>query len=187
MPIATRRSIRLHWELSGNEKGPPLLLIRGLSRSSRYWYDLRPLLEPTFRVLVMDNRGVGRSSAPGPGFGTADMADDCAAVLDTLGGIRTAGTSIPLVYELLSSCHLALGHWESATAAAKEGLSRGIESSALHRDLGVAALREGKPVEAEREFRVALALDEANVVAHHQLGDALRAQKRAPSASSRAN
>lgn len=85
MPFATRRGLRLHWELSGNEKGPAIMLIRGLSRSSRYWYDLRPLLEPRFRVLVMDNRGVGRSDAPGPGFTTADMADDAAAVLHASG------------------------------------------------------------------------------------------------------
>jgi arylsulfatase A-like enzyme/Tfp pilus assembly protein PilF len=104
--------------------------------------------------------------------------NDCGAVLATLGGIRNAGTSIPLVYELLASCHLELGQWESAAAAAKEALSRGIESSALHRDLGLAALRQGKAVDAEREFRIALALDEANVVARHQLGDALRAQRR---------
>ncbi|UJR78488.1 alpha/beta fold hydrolase [Sandaracinus amylolyticus] len=85
MPFAIRRGVRLYWELTGNEAGPPLLLIRGLSRSSRYWYDIRPLLEPRFRVLVLDNRGVGRSDAPVPGFTTADMADDVAAVLAASG------------------------------------------------------------------------------------------------------
>jgi len=110
--------------------------------------------------------------------------NDCGAVLESLGAIRKAGTSIPVVYELLASCHLELGQWESATAAAKEALSRGIESSTLHRDLGLAALRQEKPVEAEREFRIALALDPANVVAHHQLGDALRAQRRDEEAAS---
>jgi choline-sulfatase len=104
--------------------------------------------------------------------------DDCEAVLRTLADIRAKETSIPLVYELLASCHLELGEWESAMTAAKEALARGIESSELHRDLGVAALRQGKPIDAERELRIALALDQANVVARHQLGDALRAQGR---------
>jgi arylsulfatase A-like enzyme/Flp pilus assembly protein TadD len=104
--------------------------------------------------------------------------DDCKAVLETLEGIREAGTSIPLVYELLASCHLEMRQWERAVSTAREALARGIESSALHGDLGVAALRQGKPIDAEREFRIALALDEANVVARHQLGDALRAQRR---------
>jgi tetratricopeptide (TPR) repeat protein len=106
------------------------------------------------------------------------MQNDCDAVLETLAEIREKGTSVPLVYELVASCHLEMGQWESAVTAAKEALARGIESSALHRDLGVAALRQGKPVDAERELRIALALDEANVVARHLLGDALRAQRR---------
>ena len=82
MPFARRGPLRLHWEIGGDERGHTIFLIRGLSRSSRYWYDVRPLLETRFRVLVMDNRGVGRSDAPPPYFSTADMADDCAAVLD---------------------------------------------------------------------------------------------------------
>jgi len=106
------------------------------------------------------------------------VQNDCEAVLETLAKIREKATSIPVVYELVASCHLEMGQWERATAAAKEALARGIESSALHQDLGVAALRQGNPVDAEREFRLALALDEANVVAHHRLGDALRAQRR---------
>jgi 3-oxoadipate enol-lactonase len=85
MPYARRAGLRLYWEISGKHDAPAILLIRGLSRSSSYWYDLRPLLEPRFRVLVMDNRGVGRSDAPGPGFTTADMADDVAAVLHQSG------------------------------------------------------------------------------------------------------
>jgi len=85
MPHAVHRGLRFYYELSGREDAPAVLLIRGLSRSSRYWYDLRPHLERRARVLVMDNRGVGRSDAPGPGFGTADMADDVAAVLEASG------------------------------------------------------------------------------------------------------
>ena len=85
MPYAYRErgALRIHYELEGDPKGPPILLIRGLSRSSRYWYDVRPILaERGFRVLVVDNRGVGRTDSRGPGFSTADMADDVAAVLD---------------------------------------------------------------------------------------------------------
>ena len=108
MPFATRAGLRFHWELSGNEAGPTLLLIRGLSRSSRYWYDLRPLLEPRFRVLVMDNRGVGRTDAPPPGFSTADMADDCAAVLNQSGVHRAHVFGISLGGMIAQ--HLALRH-----------------------------------------------------------------------------
>ncbi len=102
---------------------------------------------------------------------------DCRGVLESLAPIR-AETSIPLVYELVASCQLALGQWESASAVAREALDRGLESAVFHRDLGVAALRQGKPKDAERELRIALALDETNVVIRHHLGDALRAQRR---------
>lgn len=108
MPFATRRGLRLHWELSGNHAGPAIMLIRGLSRSSRYWYDVRPLLEPRFRVLVMDNRGVGKSDAPGPGFTTADMADDAAAVLHASGVHRAHVFGISLGGMVAQ--HLALRH-----------------------------------------------------------------------------
>ncbi|MDQ3032440.1 MAG: alpha/beta hydrolase [Myxococcota bacterium] len=108
MPFARRAGLRLHWEISGLERGPAILMIRGLSRSSRYWYDLRPLLEPRFRVLVMDNRGVGRSDAPGPGFTTADMADDVAAVLHQSGVHRAHVFGISLGGMIAQ--HVALRH-----------------------------------------------------------------------------
>lgn len=108
MPFAKRGALRFHWELSGNQTGPTILLLRGLSRSSRYWYDLRPLLEPRFRVLVMDNRGVGRSDAPPPGFSTADMADDVAAVLDGSGVERAHVFGISLGGMIAQ--HLAVRH-----------------------------------------------------------------------------
>jgi arylsulfatase A-like enzyme/Flp pilus assembly protein TadD len=104
--------------------------------------------------------------------------NDCAGVLETLRTLRETGPPIPLVYELLASCHLELGRWETAAAVANEALAKGFESAVFHRDLGVAALRQGKPKDAEREFRLALALEETSVVSRHQLGDALRAQRR---------
>lgn len=95
MPFVTRpRGIRIWWEESGRKDGPPLLLIRGLSRSSRYWLELRPLLERTHRLVVLDNRGVGRSSAPLPGFTVEDMADDVGAVLREVGACHVFGISL---------------------------------------------------------------------------------------------
>ncbi|MBX3274304.1 MAG: alpha/beta fold hydrolase [Sandaracinaceae bacterium] len=76
-----RDGTRLYWELAGPEDAPPLLLIRGLARSSSYWLGFRPLLERERRVLVLDNRGVGRSDTPPLFWTTRDMADDAAAVL----------------------------------------------------------------------------------------------------------
>jgi pimeloyl-ACP methyl ester carboxylesterase len=108
MPFAKRAGLRLHWELSGDARAPTIFLVRGLSRSSRYWYDLRPILEKSYRVLVMDNRGVGKSDAPRPGFSTIDMAEDCAAVLEDAGVERATVFGISLGGMVVQ--HLALRH-----------------------------------------------------------------------------
>lgn len=76
---------RIYWELSGPEDAPPLLLVRGLGRSASYWLDFRTRLERERRVLVFDNRGVGRSDTPRLFWTTADMADDAARVLAASG------------------------------------------------------------------------------------------------------
>jgi pimeloyl-ACP methyl ester carboxylesterase len=86
--ITTHRGCRLYWELDGDPSAPPLLLVRGLARSARYWAGLRELLAPRFRLILVDNRGIGRSDAPRPPYSTALMADDTAAVLDDAGVAR---------------------------------------------------------------------------------------------------
>ncbi|MCB9596359.1 MAG: alpha/beta fold hydrolase [Sandaracinaceae bacterium] len=76
---------RLYFEVGGPEGAPPLLLIRGLARSSSYWLEFRELLERERRLVVFDNRGVGRSDTPKLFWTTADMADDAALVLEASG------------------------------------------------------------------------------------------------------
>jgi len=55
---------------------------------------------------VLDNRGVGKSSAVGPGFRVEDMADDCAAVLREVGACHVFGISLGGMV----AQHLALRH-----------------------------------------------------------------------------
>jgi len=76
---------RLYYEVGGRDDGAPLLLIRGLGRSASYWLDFRRHLEEERRVVVFDNRGVGRSDTPDGWWSTADMADDTALVLRAAG------------------------------------------------------------------------------------------------------
>jgi 3-oxoadipate enol-lactonase len=92
--IARPGGIRVFFEVSGNLRGPTILMIRGLSRSSTYWFGLRPLMEKEHRVVVLDNRGVGQTSAPLPGFRVEDMADDCAEVLRRVGASHVFGMSL---------------------------------------------------------------------------------------------
>ncbi len=65
--------------------GPPLLLISGTGHDHQFWSGQLPLFRDEFQTLVFDNRGVGKSSVPAPGYSLADMATDAVHVLDSAG------------------------------------------------------------------------------------------------------
>jgi pimeloyl-ACP methyl ester carboxylesterase len=83
MPYAERRGVRLFWTSEGN--GDPLLLIMGLGYSHDMWHRTRAALSAHFRLILFDNRGVGKSDAPQGPYTMVQMADDAAAVLDAAG------------------------------------------------------------------------------------------------------
>ncbi|NOZ01371.1 MAG: alpha/beta fold hydrolase [Deltaproteobacteria bacterium] len=88
MPYADRDGIKLYWEWRGPESSAsakPVLLLRGLSRTLRYWMDFGGLVSDTRRTLFMDHRGIGRSTDNGKRFSIETMADDAAEVLDAAG------------------------------------------------------------------------------------------------------
>lgn len=87
MPYAHNGQEQLYFETQGD--GPPLVLIRGLSRSLRFWTEelLAPLRE-RYRLVLFDHRGIGRSSLVNGRFTIADMAHDLAAVMDAADASR---------------------------------------------------------------------------------------------------
>lgn len=82
MPSLERPGAAIHYEVQGD--GPPLLLIAGTASDGASWAPLLPLLAPRFRLLLIDNRGAGRTVSAGD-IAVADMVADCAALLDHLG------------------------------------------------------------------------------------------------------
>lgn len=64
--------------------GPPLLLLHGVGLWSDDWLGAAEHLRHAFRVIRMDSRGQGRSSAPGGPWRLDDFTDDVASVLDAL-------------------------------------------------------------------------------------------------------
>ena len=54
----------------------------GLGATLELWRRLLPSLSATHRAILLDNRGVGRSTVPDPPYSIPQMADDAAAVLD---------------------------------------------------------------------------------------------------------
>lgn len=90
MPFAERPGYRIHYESFGRRDAPPLLLIMGLGMASDAWDTLPARLADRFHVIVFDNRGVGRSSAPPGEFRMRDLADDAVLVLDSEGIAQTS-------------------------------------------------------------------------------------------------
>ena len=65
--------------------GDPLVLISGFGYPSSMWFRMLPQLAAAFRVVTLDNRGVGRSTAGSGPWTVTDMARDVLAVLDEAG------------------------------------------------------------------------------------------------------
>ena len=71
--------VDLYYEEHGS--GAPLLLIAGLASDSQSWLPVLPGLKERFRVIVVDNRGVGRTTPLDARTSVGAIADDCAALL----------------------------------------------------------------------------------------------------------
>jgi 3-oxoadipate enol-lactonase len=80
MSEAHNGTVRLAYEVRGT--GDPLLMIHGLGYDRFGWGLLPDVLAEDFRVVLMDNRGVGESDAPEGPYSVQQLADDAIAVLD---------------------------------------------------------------------------------------------------------
>lgn len=84
MPFVERPGARVHWEALG--RGEPVVLIMGLGCSSALWFRVAAPLAQRQRVILLDNRGVGRTQVDHfVVHRIATMAADVAAVLDAAG------------------------------------------------------------------------------------------------------
>ncbi len=93
--MATVRSngIEMYYEMQGS--GAPLLLIAGYGCDHTIWSKVASTLTGHFRVIVFDNRGLGRSSGEAA-TSIQEMAEDAAGLLDALrpGPVHVAGHSM---------------------------------------------------------------------------------------------
>ncbi len=83
MPKVQINGIDLFYDIKG--AGEPLLLIAGFLCDHAYWSLLMPSLVSHYQVIRLDNRGMGRSSAPDSPYSIKQMASDIAALLDCIG------------------------------------------------------------------------------------------------------
>ena len=83
MPFARRGEAEIYYEVRG--EGPPLVLVEGLGYGTWMWRGQSPALESTFRLILVDNRGVGKSSPLSGPYSAPEFAHDVFAVLDAEG------------------------------------------------------------------------------------------------------
>ncbi|HEX2528419.1 MAG TPA: alpha/beta hydrolase [Geminicoccus sp.] len=93
--IRTGDGLELYYRDWG--KGPPVVFVASWSLTSDSWaYQMLPLVRRGFRCIAYDRRGHGRSDDPGGGYDYDTLADDLAALLDTLDltGVTLVGHSM---------------------------------------------------------------------------------------------
>lgn len=80
--LAELSDVRCHFELLG--EGEPLVLIAGLGATCRHWDEVLPDLASHFSVIILDNRGIGRSESRRHPQTAADLAVDVVELMDHL-------------------------------------------------------------------------------------------------------
>jgi aminoacrylate hydrolase len=81
MPNLRTMGASVYYVVEG--KGPPLLLLAGIASDNASWGPMVPLLSEHFQLIMMDNRGSGRTQSPGV-LNIIDIVDDCVMLLDHL-------------------------------------------------------------------------------------------------------
>src|SRR5579884_1862621 len=79
----TVAGVRLHYARGG--QGSPALLLHGVTDSGRCWGRTAATLAARHDVVLLDQRGHGRSDAPRGGYDLSDFASDAAGVIRALG------------------------------------------------------------------------------------------------------
>jgi pimeloyl-ACP methyl ester carboxylesterase len=82
MPDFDNNGASVHYQLAGS--GRPLLMLAGIASDGASWGPLTPLLADRFRLILMDNRGSGRTKSEGE-IAMRDILGDAVALLDRLG------------------------------------------------------------------------------------------------------
>jgi esterase len=75
---------KFHYQVVGQEGQPRVVFLHGLMGSAANWRKVTYLLQDAYHILVMDQRGHGRSFHPPSGFQPEDYASDLKNLLDEL-------------------------------------------------------------------------------------------------------
>lgn len=98
MPKIRVNDISLHYEILGqnNADNGTVMFVSGFSADHSNWLSVAPLIAQKHRVVLFDNRGVGRSDAPNYLYHIDMMIDDTAQLIQelNLGKVHLVGNSM---------------------------------------------------------------------------------------------
>ena len=145
MPFASGPGgARIYYEVRSETKdaaSPAVVLVQGLGLSSRFWFDMPERLaggaKPR-RLIVLDNRGVGRSDKPRGPYRMATLADDVAAVLEAAGADKAIVVGISLGGMIAQ--HVALRHPDRVAGLVLLATTAGFPHARLPKARAVATL-----------------------------------------------
>ncbi|HEV2685946.1 MAG TPA: alpha/beta fold hydrolase, partial [Actinomycetota bacterium] len=83
MPSVDSGGAEIYYETAG--EGDPLVMIMGLGADSRGWAMQTNVFAERYQLVLIDNRGVGKSSVPPGPYTIKQMAADTLAVMDDVG------------------------------------------------------------------------------------------------------
>ncbi len=87
MPYVKLGRSKIYYHVIG--KGKPLVLISGLGTDHKTWIFQIPEFQKFFKVIVFDNRGIGKSTGSIGPYSTDLMAEDAKKLIDHLGIDKT--------------------------------------------------------------------------------------------------
>ena len=83
MPKAAVNGINLYYEVHG--KGVPLVMIQGFAGNHQAWFFQTPIFNKYYKVIIFDNRGIGKTDKPSEPYTIRTMAEDVIGLMNHLG------------------------------------------------------------------------------------------------------
>ena len=105
MPFAALNDALIHYDDEGPRGAPAVLLLNSLGTDFRIWDAVTAALTSRFRVIRMDKRGHGLSSADHPAPEMAHYARDAAALLDHLGAKSATIAGVSMGGQIAQELH----------------------------------------------------------------------------------
>lgn len=129
MHCVRRGELSLNVTVEGPADGAPVMLLNSLGTDLRVWDAVAPRLPEGLRIIRMDKRGHGLSDGPEARWSVADLAEDAAFVLESLGArdVAVVGLSVG-------------GMIAQALAAARPDLVRALVLSGTAPRIGTAEM-----------------------------------------------